>query len=154
MRLVVAAVLLVGGAGAVGLASCSTYRDDLLRSERFFEASEHERALAILRVLEPDTDRLSVIDRAHYAYLRGMTDYRIGYRSDARHWLAIASSIDQQTPGCLPPEWETRMVESLKELNEEVYAGGIAALSGPASDKSVPAEDSADAQAPDGDEPR
>jgi hypothetical protein len=113
-------------------AACATYDEDLIRSQRAFEQSEHERALAILRKLEPDTSRFSTVGRAHYAYLRGMTDFRIGYRSDARHWLAIASSIDRETPGSLPPEWEKRMGESLKELNEEVYSGGIESLSRPA----------------------
>jgi hypothetical protein len=113
------------------LLSCATYEGDLMRGQHAFEQSEHERALAVLRALEPETARLSVISRAHYAYLRGMTDYRIGYRSDARHWLALASAMDRETPEALPPEWEKRMAESLKELNEEVYAGGTEALSGP-----------------------
>jgi hypothetical protein len=111
------------------LVSCATYEEALMRGQRAFEQSEHERALAIFRALEPDTLRLSVVGRAHYAYLRGMTDYRIGYRSEARHWLAIASAMDQQTPGSLPPDWEKRMSDSLKELNEEVYAGGMESLS-------------------------
>ena len=118
--------------GLVLVGSCATYDEDLMRGERAFEQSEHERALAIFRNLEPDTNRLSPVGRAHYAYLRGMTDYRIGYRSDARHWLAIAASIDQQTPGSLPPDWEKRMGESLKELNEEVFTAGIESLSRPA----------------------
>jgi hypothetical protein len=117
---------------ALAFASCATYEEDLMRGQHAFEQSEHERALAILRALEPDTQRLSVIGRAHYAYLRGMTDYRIGYRSEARHWLSVASTIDEESPGSLPADWEKRMSESLKELNEEVYAGGIQSLWGPA----------------------
>jgi hypothetical protein len=116
-----------------------------MRGERAFEQSEHERALAILRNMEPDTNRLSVVGRAHYAYLRGMTDYRIGYRSDARHWLAIAASIDQQKPGSLPPDWEKRMGESLKELNEEVYTAGIESLSRPAASGESKAAESEEA---------
>ena len=100
-----------------------------MRGQRAFEQSEHERALAIFRALERDTGRLPVVGRAHYAYLRGMTDYRIGYKGDARHWLAVASAIERQTPGSLPPEWEKRLAESLQELNEEVYSGGTASLS-------------------------
>jgi hypothetical protein len=136
MRPVVVAIWLLAWSPAVALASCATYQDDLTRGERAFEQSEHERALAIFRALEPDTARLSVVGRAHYAYLRGMTDYRIGYRSEARHWLAIASATDQNTPGSLPVDWEKRMNESLKELNEEVYAGGIESLSGASATKS------------------
>jgi hypothetical protein len=110
-------------------AACNTYSDDLSRSQRAFEESEHERALAILRALEPDLGRLSLIDRAHYAYLRGMTDFRIGYKAESRHWLAIAAASEKQTPGALPADWDRRMKEAIKELNDAVYAGGIASLS-------------------------
>lgn len=118
-------------ASLVTLAStgCATYHDDLVRGERAYEASEDERALAIFRSLEIDTNRLSDIERAHYAYLRGMTDYRIGYKAEARHWLSIAAALEQQTPGSLPAEWAKRMTESLKEMNEEIYTAGIEALS-------------------------
>jgi hypothetical protein len=121
--------LLLAGSSSVALIACATYGNDLATGQRAFEQSEHERALAIFRALEPDIGRLSLVERAHYAYLRGMTDYRIGYRSEARHWLALASALDQKTPGSLPPDWEKRMSESLKELNEEVYSGGISLLS-------------------------
>jgi hypothetical protein len=113
----------------LGATGCNTYADDLSRSQRAFEESEHERALAILRALEPDLDRLSLRDRAHYAYLRGMTDFRIGYKGESRHWLAIAAASEKQTPGSLPADWGKRMDEALKELNDSVYSGGIASLS-------------------------
>jgi hypothetical protein len=105
-------------------AGCQTYRDDLARSQRAFEQNEHERALALLRELEPGTLHLSATDQAEYAYLRGMTDYRIGYKVDARHWLALAKSMDDQAAGVLPQDWKARMGDALKELNEAVYAGG------------------------------
>jgi hypothetical protein len=115
-------------ASALALSACATYQDDLARSQRAFDASEHERALAILRSLEGDTGRLSTSDRAHYSYLRGMTDYRIGYKVDARHWLGVAAAIEQQTPGSIPPDSVTRMNEALKEMNEAVYSAGVASL--------------------------
>jgi hypothetical protein len=118
--LVVLAVLAVG---------CQTYQDDLTRSQRAFEQNEHEHALAILRLLEPDTFHLSVTEQAQYAYLRGMTDYRIGYKVDARHWLAVAKSMEAQTPGLLPQDWKARMTDALTEMNEGVYGGGLESLS-------------------------
>ena len=109
-------------------ASCTTFRDDLVRGQKAYETSSHERALAILKQLEPDQDHLSAEERAHYAYLRGMTDYRIGYRAEARHWLAIADQADKATPGALPTEWKTRMNEALEELNAQVYSQGMSEL--------------------------
>ncbi len=126
MRLFLVGLVFVS---AFALFACATYEEDLARSQRAFDASEHERALAILRALEPDTGRLSTSDQAHYAYLRGMTDSRIGYWVDARHWLGVAAAIEQQTPGSIPPESVTRLAEALKEMNEAVYASGVEALS-------------------------
>src|SRR6202167_3721562 len=88
----------------VVVASCQTYQDDLTRSQRAFEQNEHEHALAILRQLEPDTLHLAVNEQAQYFYLRGMTDYRIGYRVDARHWLALAQTLEEKVPGVLPDD--------------------------------------------------
>jgi|ERR1700733_11738020 hypothetical protein len=122
MRALMLVVLLAG-------AGCQTYQDDLARSQRAFEQNEHERALALLRQLEPDAPRLSLTDQAEYAYLRGMTDYRIGYKVDARHWLALAKSLDEQTPGLLPQDWKARMADALLELNEAVYGGGTESIS-------------------------
>jgi len=112
-----------------GGAACNTYADELSRGQRAFEQSEHERALAIFRILEPDVQRLSVNDRAHYMYLRGMTDYRIGYKAESRHWLSLADAIKKQSPGSLPAGWAKRMAEALKDLDDAVYTAGIASLS-------------------------
>jgi hypothetical protein len=114
--------------GALVIAGCQTYQDDLTRSQRAFEQNEHEHALAILRQLEPDTEHLAFNEQAQYAYLRGMTDYRIGYKIDARHWLALAKSMEEKTPGLLPQDWKGRMTEALAELNEGVYGGGLQSL--------------------------
>jgi hypothetical protein len=108
---------------------CSTYRDDLVRSQHAFEENRHEEALAILRLLEPDTDQLTTNERARYAYIRGMTDFRIGYKADARHWLAVAKAMDEKTPGIIPPDWRSRLDTSLVELDTQVWTGGMESLS-------------------------
>jgi hypothetical protein len=112
----------------VGVTSCATYHDDLQRGQSAFDHNAHEQALAIFRALENDTPHLSPAERAQYAYLRGMTDYRIGYKPDARHWLLIAKALEDKTPGQLPPEWTPRMDEALAELNEQVFVGGVESL--------------------------
>lgn len=138
MRLLAATVVIVASLGSV---ACATYSDDLTRAQHAFEASEDERALAIFRVLEPDTSRLSEAEQAHYAYLRGMTDFRMGYKSESRHWLSLAASMEQKLPGSLPPDWAKHLTDSLKELNEEVYTAGIESLTNTAAPKAKAGDD-------------
>ncbi len=110
-------------------ASCATYHDELMRGQQDYEKNDHERALAVFRALEPDQSHFNVTDEARYCYLRGMTDYRIGYRADARHWLMVAKAIDDKNTDALPSDWKARLGTTLKELNDEVYGGGVASLS-------------------------
>ncbi len=117
MRRVLFASLLVFG--------CATYRQDLTRGESFYDQNDYERALATFRLLESDMDSLSLNEQARYAYLRGMTDFRLNYRADARHWLALAKAIDQEHPGGLSPQFKGRLEESLNDLNREVYGKGF-----------------------------
>lgn len=108
--------------------SCNTYRDQLGRAQHAFELNEHDRTLALLRDLEPDMTRLATPEQAEYAYLRGMTDYRVGYKPDARHWLSIAKAYEEHSPGVLPADWKLRVNEALEELNGVVYSDGTSAL--------------------------
>jgi hypothetical protein len=108
---------------ALAATACSTYRDHLNRGQRMYDENEYEHALALFRNLEPDVDSLSANDQSRYAYLRGMTDYRLGFRPDARHWLAMAKAFDQANPGGLTPEWKTRTDEAIADLNKDVFGG-------------------------------
>jgi hypothetical protein len=115
---------LASGLLALQLAACATQSEDLNRGQRLYDESQYERALAIFRALEPEQDSLGEGDRARYFYLRGMTDYRLGFRRDARHWLALAKATDQAYPGGLAPEWHERLERYLGDLNREVYGLG------------------------------
>jgi hypothetical protein len=108
---------------------CATYHDELSRGEHAYEKNDHEKALAIFRALEPDQTHFDDTEEARYAYLRGMTDYRIGYRADARHWLVVAKAIEDKNPDALPPDWKNRLGNTLSELNNDVFGGGMKALS-------------------------
>lgn len=137
---------------------CATYHDDLVRAREHYNSNQHEKALAIFRVLESDTDSLSPGEQAQYAYLRGMTDYRLagsslaanvtggaadpkkGFRTNARHWLAVAAAIEKETPGGLTPEEKARLEESLTDLNKDVYGGADAIEEGAKKDEKKPAE--------------
>ncbi len=132
---------------SLSAAACATYEDDLGRAQHAIDAGQHERALAIFRILEPDLGRLSVADRARYAYLRGTTDRKMGYDAEARHWLSMAMAIEASTPRSLPAEWSRRAAAALQELNEQVYTAGIQALAG--GPRTAPALVPAAAGAPD-----
>jgi hypothetical protein len=111
---------------ALMLLACATNHDQLVRAQHAFEQNQHEQTLGLLRDLDPTS--LGGPEQAQYAYLRGMTDYRIGYRADARHWLAFAKALDDQSPGYLPTEWKARLGEALDELSAVVYDEGFSAL--------------------------
>jgi len=102
---------------------CTTYREDLNRGQRLYEENQYEHALAIWRLLEPDADSLTQNDQSRYAYLRGMTDYRLGFRPYARHWLGVAHALEKEHPGGLNQEWRDRLDKSLADLNNDVYGG-------------------------------
>lgn len=113
---------------AVCVGACATYREDLDRGQRFYEENRYDHALASWRALEPDLDSLEHPDQARYAYLRGMTDYRLGLRSDARHWLGLASAIDERHPSGLTEQRRQQLKETLAELNAEVWGKASNAL--------------------------
>jgi hypothetical protein len=127
--------------------ACATYREDLNRGQRMYEGNQYEHALALWRLLEDDTDSLSPTDRARYAYLRGMTDYRLGFRADSRHWLSIAKATDQAHPGGLVLAWHERLDESLADLNHAVYGAAERSSDSSAVEygKVTPGDDAADA---------
>jgi hypothetical protein len=106
------------------VAACVTYGEALNRGQRHFHANEYEQALAIWRSLERDLDSLAPGDRARYAYFRGMTDYRMSLRDDARHWLAMARAYDQAVPGGMEDAWRDRMRDALKDLDGDVRGEG------------------------------
>lgn len=130
------------------IAACATYQQDLDRAHRHYDANKYEAALALFRVLEHDMDSFSDAEQAKYAYLRGMTDYRLsslapegsggvadprkGYRDNARHWLGVAAAIEKQTPGGLTGEWKGRLAEAMADLNKDVYGGADVVVEGDA----------------------
>lgn len=114
MRRLVCLLLMVTG--------CATYSDDLKRGQRMYLDTHYDQALAIWRVLEIDLDSLSPTQRTEYEFLRGMTDYRLGMRADARHWLAVAKANDEAHPGGLDQAAAAQLDLVLADLNKEVYA--------------------------------
>jgi hypothetical protein len=143
---------LCGLAAAFNGSGCMTYQQDLDRAQRHYEDNQFEQALALFRVLEPDLDSFDSPQQAKYAYYRGMTDFRLaglaaqgttvtdprkGFRDNARHWLAVAMAISQQTPGGLTDDQKQRATEALGELNKDFYTGAEASNELPGASKSA-----------------
>lgn len=98
------------------LMACSSHSAALRRAQRHYEDNQFERALALWRELDRQDVRLPPPERARFAYFRGMTDYRLGYRDDARHWLATAQALENESPGALAKTWRERLGAALVDL--------------------------------------
>lgn len=105
----------------LGALACQTYRDQLSRSQGYYEQNQYELALAVLRNLERDQDSLDPAERVRYCYLRGMTDYRLQYRADARYWLGLSRAAEAEAKGALGSDELARLDNALTELNKSVY---------------------------------
>ena len=131
----------------LGLYACSGHRDALARGRAYYEDNRFEQALSVWRELERDESRLPQYERSRYAYLRGMTDYRLGFRDDARHWLGMAKALEERHPGGISPEWMERLASALDDLDREIF--GIGARAGDAIQSiDAPAQSPAPLQSP------
>lgn len=101
--------------------ACAGERAALLRGQAYYEDNQFERALAIWRNLERRQASLGSSDFARYAYLRGMTDYRLGFHLDARHWLGLAHVAHRKHPSALDPAWVQRLDGALSDLNRRQF---------------------------------
>jgi len=97
-------------------AGCAAVSDDMRRAEQAYETARYEDTLIWLRDLEDDAPGMDLEMRARYFYLRGMTEYRVGHRADALHYLAVAREIASDGGADLRPEWVQIMNRTLEEL--------------------------------------
>lgn len=100
---------------------CQTYSDQIQRSQGYYEEHKYEQALAVLRNVDSDHDSFDANERVRYHYLRGMTDYRLGYSEDARYYLSLARALTKQASRALLPDEAKRLQQTLDELNGPVY---------------------------------
>lgn len=120
----------------VVLAGCATYAKDLDRAQRHYDDNEFAKALAVLRVLGEDEAALGEADRVRFAYLRGMTDYRLAslsaatertqdatFRGCARDWLAIAARGMKKHPQALSADEQARAARALAVVANEPHPG-------------------------------
>jgi hypothetical protein len=113
----------LGGSVLLG-SGCATNADTIERGRRYYEDNQYERALALWRDLDRRDARLAPAERARFVYFRGMTDYRLGYRDEARHWLAVARQLELGSPGVLQPAWLDRLQVALRDLDRNDVGSG------------------------------
>lgn len=137
---------------AIGATGCAAISDDMQRAEATYEQARYEDTLIWLRDLEDDAPTMDLEMRARYYYLRGMTEYRLGHRLDALHYLAVAREVAGDQGAGLRPEWRQIMDRTLVELTprgmshrppeagavEEETAGGEAPAEEPSTDEAAP----------------
>lgn len=107
--------------GLLLLSACSNYSHQLQRGQGYYERNQYELALAVWRNLEADQDSLSEVEMVRYCYLRGMTDFRLGYRDHARYWLGLSTAGQANAQQALAEDERERMARTLAELNREVF---------------------------------
>lgn len=98
------------------IGACAAVSDDMQRAEASYEQARYEDTLVWLRDLEDDAPAMDLEMRARYYYLRGMTEYRLGHRGDALHYLAVAREVAGDGGAGLRPEWRQIMDRTLVEL--------------------------------------
>jgi len=133
-------------AALLALCSCSGNHDALARGQRYYEDNQFERALAIWRDLERHAPSFHPEESVRYAYLRGMTDYRLGFRDEARHWLGLATARERRWPGSIDPDWSSRLASALGDLDRDVF-GIPASPSDPVQSIEAPLPPAASSQA-------
>jgi len=98
------------------LFGCAAVSDDLRRAEDAFNNNYYQDALTWLVDLEDDAPTMDDESMARYYYLRGRTEYLLGHRSNALHYLAVAREVAGDQGAGLRPEWRQQMDRTLEEL--------------------------------------
>lgn len=102
-------------------AGCTTWRDELERGQTYYAENQFENAMAMWRAVEPHEVDLAAPERVRYAFHRGMTDYRLGFKDHARHWLAVARSMEAANAGSLDRPAKELLTRTLADLEAEFH---------------------------------
>jgi hypothetical protein len=100
----------------LALVGCTSLGDDVRRAEQAFSEARYEDVEEWLGDLEPSVGKMSTPLRARYYYLAGMSAYRIGQRSQARHALALCREELEMSAEKLPDAWMHNLETALGEL--------------------------------------
>jgi hypothetical protein len=95
---------------------CAALRDDLRHAEQAFSEARYENAQVWLSDLEPSVPDMDRELRSRFYYLAGMTAFRTGERTRARHYLALCREEAGEAGVGLTPDWRTNLSATLLEL--------------------------------------
>jgi hypothetical protein len=104
------------GLACLLLVACGAAAGTLRRAEESYEQARYETTLSWLVDLEPDAPSLDHDQRARFFYLRGMTEYRLGHRSEALYYLAVAREVAGDDGTGLRREQQELLARTLTEL--------------------------------------
>jgi hypothetical protein len=107
---------LVVGLCCVLLVGCGAAAATLRRAEESYEQARYETTLSWLVDLEPNAPTLDHDQRARFFYIRGMAEYRLGHRSEALYYLAVAREIAGEDGTGLRREQQELLARTLTEL--------------------------------------
>lgn len=104
------------GLSCLVFVACGAASATLRRAEQSYEQARYETTLSWLVDLEPDAPSLGQDERVRFFYLRGMTEYRLGHRSEALYYLAVAREIAGDDHSGLRGEQQELLTRTLAEL--------------------------------------
>ncbi len=109
-------LLLVLGLSAPLFGGCAALDSEMASARTAYAQARYEQANVWLDDLEDDQGDMDPSMRADFLYLRGMTAFRLGHRTEAFHALAVAREVDEQGQGLLEESERETMTNALAEL--------------------------------------
>lgn len=101
---------------SIAITACAATASEMRRAEDAYDAARFDAARTWLVDLEDDAPGMSPAMRARYFYLRGMSEYRLGHRLDALHYLAVAREVLGDDQRILREEQRELLARTLEEL--------------------------------------
>lgn len=100
----------------VTLAGCGRLEEHVRHADTAYRAARYADAEEWLERVELDVGEMRMDSQTRFYFVRGMSDYRMGRRDSALHYLALARETSQLEGGALPPADAEVLTRTLEEL--------------------------------------
>lgn len=102
---------------AVIATACAATASEMRRAEEAYDQARFDHARTWLVDLEDRAPSMGEDMRARYFYLRGMTEYRLGHRLEALHYLEVTRELTaERAARALRDEQRELLARTLSEL--------------------------------------